>query len=54
MALETLFDELLFLKYRATNEPPYLFEWVEPIGLRLDYEAALVRISKTYEDRFGS
>ncbi len=52
-ALETTFDELLFLKYRATNEPPYLFAWVDPIGVRRDYGAALVRISQKYETRFG-
>ena len=52
-ALETKFDELLFLKYRATNELPYPFEWVDPIGVRLDYGAALVRISEKYETRFG-
>ena len=40
-ALESTFDELLFLKYRATNDPPYPFEWVEPIGVRKDYGAAL-------------
>ena len=49
-ALDTKFDELLFLKYRATNEPPYLFEWVDSIGVRLDYGAALVRISEGSPD----
>ena len=52
-ALETTFDELLFLKYRATNEPPYPFKWVHPIGVRKDYAAALARISDTYDTRFG-
>ena len=51
--LETKFDELLFLKYRATNEEPYPFGWVDSIGIRKDYGAALVRISNAYEARFG-
>lgn len=51
--LETTFDELLFLKYRATNEPPYPFEWVDPKETLLDYGAALARISDKYDTRFG-
>ena len=51
--LETTFDELLLLKYRATNEPPYPFAWVHPIDVRKDYGAALARISDTYDTRFG-
>ena len=53
-ALEPKFDELLFLRYRATNIKPYPFEWVDPIGTPKDYGAALVRISEKYETRFGT
>ena len=50
----TKFDELIFLRYRATNEDPYPFEWVDDVETRLDYGAALTRISRAYEVRFGS
>ena len=46
------FDEFLVLRYRATNEPPYLFEWVNYKDARLDYAAALTRISSRYQQRF--
>lgn len=47
------FDEFIFLRYRATNEPPYPFEWVNFIGTHQDYGAALTRISRGYDTRFG-
>src|ERR1700682_1414587 len=46
------FDEFLILRYKATNAPPYPFEWVEYNDLRLDYAAALTRISGRYQQRF--
>jgi hypothetical protein len=46
------FDELLLLRFKATNAPPYPFEWVDLPSLRLDYGAALARISREYERRF--
>lgn len=46
------FDEFLILRYRATNEPPFPFEWVNYEESRLDYGAALTRISREYERRF--
>ena len=46
------FDEFLLLRYRATNEPPYPFEWVNYNDARLDYAAALTRISSRYQQRF--
>ena len=51
--LEPKFDELVFLRYRATNILPYPFEWVNHIETQRDYGAALVRISEKYETRFG-
>ncbi|MBA2625083.1 MAG: hypothetical protein H0U89_05710 [Acidimicrobiia bacterium] len=51
--VEGKFDELLFLRYKATNEPPYPFEWLDYIELFQDYGAALTRISRTYGTRFG-
>jgi hypothetical protein len=46
------FDELLILKFAATNEPPYEFSWVNHQQTSLDYGAILTRISNLYESRF--
>ena len=46
------FDEFFVLRYRATNEPPYPFDWVDKKSTELDYAAALTRISSEYERRF--
>lgn len=48
----SLFDEFLILKYRASNESPYPFEWVNENETRLEYVAALQRISNEYQARF--
>lgn len=42
------FDEFLALRFKATNTPPYPFEWVNYNETRLDYAAALSRISARY------
>jgi hypothetical protein len=47
-----LFDEFLILKYRATNEPPFPFDWVNEKDTRQEYVAALQRISNEYQKRF--
>lgn len=46
------FEEFLVLRFRATNESPYPFEWTDYDGTKLDYAAALARISSEYERRF--
>jgi hypothetical protein len=46
------FDEFLVLKYRATNEDPFPFEWVNQRETELEYGAALIRISNEYQKRF--
>lgn len=46
------YDELLILRYRATNRPPFHFEWVNEHETRMEYGSALTRISKEYETRF--
>lgn len=46
------FDELLILRFRATNRPPYAFEWVDEDDARLEYGSILVRVSNEYERRF--
>lgn len=47
-----LFDEFLILRFRATNAPPCLFDWVNYNELRLDYAAVLTRVSSRYQQRF--
>ena len=46
------FGEFLVLRFKATNAPPYQFEWVNYNETRLDYGAALSRISARYQQRF--
>lgn len=46
------FDEFLVLRFRATNERVFPFEWVNYDESRLDYAAALARVSREYESRF--
>ena len=46
------FDEFLVLRFKASNAPPYPVEWVSYKETRLDYAAALSRISARYQQRF--
>ncbi len=46
------FDEFLALRFKATNAPPYPFEWLNYSETRMDYAAALSRISARYQQRF--
>lgn len=46
------YNEFLVLRYRATNEPPYPFEWVDYANTVQEYGSILVRISRDYEKRF--
>jgi hypothetical protein len=46
------FDEFLVLRFKATNARPYPFQWVDYNETRLDYAAALSRISARYQQRF--
>ena len=46
------FDEFLVLRFKATNLPPYPFDWLNYQETRLDYAAALSRISARYQQRF--
>jgi hypothetical protein len=47
-----LFDEFLILRYSATNDPPYPFQWVDLAKTTQNYGAALTRISREYDRRF--
>lgn len=46
------FDEFLILRFKATNVPPYPFEWASYNETRLDYAAALTRIGARHQQRF--
>jgi hypothetical protein len=46
------FDEFIVLRFRATNEPPYSFAWLDQHQTELDYGAVLTRVLRKYETRF--
>lgn len=46
------FDELLLLKFKATNRPPYPFAWLDEEEAVLEYQSILVRVSTRYEKQF--
>jgi hypothetical protein len=46
------FDEFIVLRFKATNAPPYPFEWASYRDTQLDYAASLSRISAKYQQRF--
>jgi hypothetical protein len=46
------FDEFLILQFKATNAPPYPFEWANYKETELDYAAVLTRICARYQQRF--
>jgi hypothetical protein len=46
------FDEFLLLRFRATNQAPYEFEWLDLAATELDYGAILTRIAREYSRRF--
>jgi hypothetical protein len=48
----TSFDEFIVLRFIAENVPPYRFAWVNYEQTENQYGAALVRISREYEQRF--
>lgn len=46
------FDEFLVLRFKASNQLPYKFEWLDLRSTELDYGAILTRISREYDRRF--
>ena len=46
------FDEIQVLRFRATNVPPFPFEWVNYDLTAKEYSALLVRVSREYDRRF--
>jgi len=47
-----VFDEFILLRYRAWNETPHRFEWVNAAQTEMDYGAVLTRILRKYDVRF--
>lgn len=45
-------DELLVLRFVATNMDPYPFSWVHPQEAARDYSSVLVRLSSQFEHHF--
>lgn len=45
------YNELLIFRFKATNEEPYLFQWVDFDETRRNYAAALTRISSAFQQR---
>jgi hypothetical protein len=48
------FDEFQILQFRATNVPPYPFEWTDYTRTAKEYGALLLRVSREYDKRFGN
>ena len=46
------FDEFLVLRFKASNVPPFPFEWVNHEATATEYSALLVRLSREYDRRF--
>jgi len=46
-----LYNEFLVLRYKATNEAPFPFEWVDFRETRLNYAALLTRISSALQQK---
>jgi len=47
-AAEACFDELLILPFKATNDPPFAFEWARFQKTRDAYASLLVRLVRAY------
>lgn len=47
------FDEFQILRFRATNIPPFPFEWVDLETTSKEYGALLIRVSREYDKRFS-
>lgn len=45
------YNEFLILRYKATNQEPYPFAWIDFTKTRLDYAAVLTRISSAFQRR---
>lgn len=48
------FDELQIIRFKATNTPPFPFEWVDLSQTEKEYSALLLRLSREYDKRFAT
>lgn len=48
---EPCYREFLVLPFRATNRPPFVFEWVGPDRIRDSYASILLRLVRAYDRR---
>lgn len=46
------YDELLTVRFKATNQPSYPFAWLDARQTELDYGAVLTRVGDLYQRRF--
>jgi hypothetical protein len=51
-AVASAFDEFLVLRFRAWNDPPFGFVWIDERKTERDYGAVLTRVARKYEARF--
>lgn len=42
------FDEFLVMRYQATNESPFPFQWDKPAQINQEYGAILTRVSSIF------
>lgn len=47
-----IYDEVVMLRYRSTNDPPFGFAWVDETKTEEAYRATLVRLASKFERRF--
>ena len=47
------YDEVLFLRFKATNHEPFTFAWLDKKKTETEYAAILLRTIREYEKRFG-
>ena len=50
---DSFVDDLLIMRFKATNYPPFVFEWLDGSGTAQDYGATLTRMARDYDSRFG-
>jgi len=48
MSAEPCYGELLILTFKATNEPPFEFSWLQAQGTRDQYGSMLTRLLRSY------
>ncbi|HYF14823.1 MAG TPA: hypothetical protein VD971_07100 [Phycisphaerales bacterium] len=50
--VRSAFNEFLVLRFSASNQPPFPFQWKDEAETKVEYAAALARISAEYDARF--